>query len=113
MLVLDVTEPIEQIKEKLELIVEKYGCIDVLFNNAGISSRGEARLTTDEVFHKVMDVNFFGPIKLSRLILNYMIDKNNINVDKKFSHKYAIANIGSVSSLISAPYRSACRYINR
>jgi NAD(P)-dependent dehydrogenase (short-subunit alcohol dehydrogenase family) len=68
-------------------------------------------LSTDEVFRRIMDVNFFGPIKLSKLVLNYIIDKNTKNPDNIRLHQYAIANIGSVSSLISAPYRSACKQI--
>lgn len=107
---MDVTETADQIKEKLDQIVDKFGCIDVLINNAGISSRGEAMVTTDKVFHKIMDVNFYGPIKLSRLILNYMIKENNKNIDNINKHKFAIINIGSVLSLISAPYKSACKF---
>lgn len=38
---MDVTDNAQDIKQKLDLLVTKYGCIDILINNAGVSYRGE------------------------------------------------------------------------
>ena len=43
-----------------------YGHIDVLINNAGISSRGNAVETDIKVDRRVMEVNFFGPVVLTK-----------------------------------------------
>ena len=41
---LDVTDPLNVVKNKLDYLVTKLGCIDILINNAGVSFRGEVRL---------------------------------------------------------------------
>ncbi|MFZ1985595.1 MAG: SDR family oxidoreductase [Desulfatitalea sp.] len=46
----------------MERVLERFGGIDVLINNAGISARAAFDQTRLEVFRKVMAVNFFGPL---------------------------------------------------
>lgn len=50
-----------------------FGHIDIFYNNAGISQRGTAVETEMRVFHKVMDVDFFAPVVLTKHILPKMI----------------------------------------
>lgn len=102
---MDVTLDEEKMKEKIDNITVKYGCIDVLINNAGISYRGETFSTSDDVFRKVMDVNFFGAVRLSNIVVNQMIKENQKKVNPQ--NKYSIVNVGSVQSLLVIPYRSA------
>ena len=40
---LDVTKPVDTYKSQLETLMVKYGCVNILINNAGISYRGEVR----------------------------------------------------------------------
>ena len=40
-LCLDVTDSLDVVKEKLNNLVTKIGCVDILINNAGVSFRGE------------------------------------------------------------------------
>lgn len=42
---MDVTLDEAQMKEKIDNLTLKYGCIDILINNAGISYRGEVKLS--------------------------------------------------------------------
>lgn len=69
--------------------------IDVLVNNAGISSRGSCKSTKIDVHRQLMEVNYFGTIALTRLLLD-AIPKNG-----------AIVIIGSLQSRVALPYRSA------
>lgn len=52
-----------------------YGRVDYLFNNGGISQRSLAVNTDMTVIRKVMDVNFFGSVALTKAVLPSMIEK--------------------------------------
>lgn len=47
-------------------ILQHFGCVDVLLNNAGISYRGAIVDTATDVDKKVMDTNYFGPVALTK-----------------------------------------------
>ena len=49
--------------------------IDVLVNNAGHMSIGIAEAFTEEQIHQQFEVNFFGPVRLSRAILPRMRER--------------------------------------
>lgn len=57
----DVADPRSTIAA-IEAVLDHWGQIDVLINNAGISARAAFADTQLSVFHKVMAVNFFGPL---------------------------------------------------
>lgn len=48
---------------------EEYGPIDILINNAGLSQRYLVADSAFELDKKIMDVNFFGAVALTRPIL--------------------------------------------
>ena len=50
-----------------------YGRIDVFYNNAGISQRGTTVETEMKVIRKVMDIDFYAPVILTKEILPRMI----------------------------------------
>ena len=50
-----------------------FGRIDILYNNAGISQRGTTVETEMRVIRKVMDVDYFAPVILTKAILPRMI----------------------------------------
>ncbi|MDY5968744.1 MAG: SDR family oxidoreductase [Bacteroidales bacterium] len=52
-----------------------FGHIDVLYNNAGISQRGTAVETEMRVIRKVMDIDYFAPVILTKNILPRMIQR--------------------------------------
>ncbi|HVG41115.1 MAG TPA: SDR family oxidoreductase [Chitinophagaceae bacterium] len=60
----------------IESTIQVFGAVDVLINNAGISMRGLLEETTTEVFHKLMDVNFFGALYCTKYSLNALIKQN-------------------------------------
>ncbi|TVP47907.1 MAG: SDR family oxidoreductase [Mongoliibacter sp.] len=83
--------------EKAQLAIQAFGKVDVLINNGGISQRSLAADTTLEVDRKIMEVNFFGTVSLSKAILPHFITNKS-------------GHFGVVSSLVGkfgSPYRSA------
>ena len=52
--------------------IAKFGQIDYLFNNAGVSSRALATETPIEVDKRIMDINYFGTIALTKLVVPHM-----------------------------------------
>lgn len=54
-----------------------FGAIDFLFNNGGISQRSLALDTDPAVMRKVMEVNFFGTVMLTRAVLPGMIEQGS------------------------------------
>lgn len=51
--------------------------VDILFNNGGISQRGEAMQTTTELERKIFDINYFGNILLSKLVMEKMLEQHS------------------------------------
>lgn len=62
---LDITD-INTLRNEVDLIIEIYGQIDILINNAGISYRGEIVGTNVDVDIKVMLTNYFAQIALTK-----------------------------------------------
>ncbi len=109
---LDVGSSYEVISKSVENMTKKFGRIDILINNAGISFRGESFSTSDKVFEQIMNVNFFGAVRLTNLLVNQMIEDNQKNSIQNLPRRdYSIVNIGSVQSYLGIPYRSACKHL--
>jgi short-subunit dehydrogenase len=71
--------------------------IDILINNGGVSQRAFSHQTTLKVEKQLFDVNYFGTIELTRLILPHMIERRS-------GH---IAVVSSVLGKLSVPLRSS------
>lgn len=57
----------------VEKTVEKYGKIDVLINNAGISMRALFQNVEIDVLKQLMDVNFWGTVYCSKYALPHLV----------------------------------------
>ncbi|MFN3343969.1 MAG: SDR family oxidoreductase [Flavobacteriales bacterium] len=53
-------------------VILQFGSIDVLVNNGGISQRANASETPMEVDRRIMEVNYFGSIALTKAVLPQM-----------------------------------------
>jgi len=84
-------------KEKAAAVIEKFGRIDYLFNNGGISQRSLTAETSVEVDRCIFEINFFAADKLTKAVLPFML-KNG------FGH---IAATSSVVGKFGIPMRSA------
>ncbi|KAG7505657.1 hypothetical protein JOB18_036817 [Solea senegalensis] len=80
-----------------EQILNCYGQVDVLINNAGISYRGDILDTHLSVHREVMETNYFGPVALTQALLPSMVRRRS-------GH---IVVISSIQGKIAIPYRSA------
>lgn len=62
----------EEIQEAVEKVIEKYGHIDVLVNNAGVAKLTPFMETTDEIRDYHFDINIKGAWNMSKAVLPYM-----------------------------------------
>lgn len=58
-------------------VLEQFPRIDILVNNAGIGQRSLAKHTALDVDRRVMEVDFFAPVALTKLILPRMIEQKS------------------------------------
>lgn len=70
----DVSDPV-QTEEMINAVIEKYGKIDALVNNAGISATGLFDLVSDEDARRIFDVNVFGTLNCTRKVLPHMLKR--------------------------------------
>lgn len=78
-------------------VIDHFGYLNILVNNAGISQRSLVRDTELSVDQKVMDVNFMGTVAVTKAILPKMLHQ-------RFGQ---IVVISSVMGKIGTPLRSA------
>lgn len=68
---LDVTVP-EDIDSAFSAVLERFGRVDVVVNNAGYSLSGAFEELSDAQIKKQMDVNFFGLLAVTRKAMEVM-----------------------------------------
>lgn len=66
-----------KIKDLTNQVIAKFGRIDILVNNGGISQRSLASETSIETDRKIMEINFFGTIALTKSVLPYMLKQKS------------------------------------
>ena len=64
---------LQSLPDRATQALQIFGQIDILINNGGVSNRGDVLNTNVDVFMKIMTVNFFGQMVLTKG--NYMLSK--------------------------------------
>src|SRR5829696_2712512 len=83
----DVTHP-EEIHTMVERVLESYGRLDVLVNNAGINGRNAPLWeTSDEEWEKIMVINLTSVFRCCRAVIGHMRERRS----------GAIVNVASIS----------------
>lgn len=88
---------VDAIPKAAKEVLQKMGRIDILVNNAGISQRSLAKNTALAVDRKIMEIDYFAVVALTKAVLPQMLER-------KSGH---IVAISSVAGKIGAPMRSA------
>jgi short-subunit dehydrogenase len=84
------------LKLSAEAAVQLFGHVDILINNGGISQRSFAKDTSIDVDRKIMEVNFFGTIALTKALLPHFLTRRQ-------GH---IVTVSSLTGIFGTPYRS-------
>ena len=69
----DVTQE-SDCKNLIEKTIERFGKIDVLINNAGISMRASIEDVEMDVLRKLMDVNYWGTVYCTKYALKHLLE---------------------------------------
>lgn len=83
----------EDRKRLVDEVIQKWGKIDILINNAGISFRAVVEHMDSETERLQLETNYLGPMGLIRLVLPSM----------RISGRGKIINVSSVSGMLAMP----------
>lgn len=93
---LDMTA-IDSFPEAVTRVLQTFGRIDLLIPNAGISQRGSALESPLEIDRRLMEVNFFGVIALTKAVLPVLLQQRT----------GTIVPICSMAGYVATPQRTA------
>ena len=58
-------------------VLARFGHVDILVNNAGLTQRARLVDSSLDVYRRIMDVNYFGPLALTKAVLPSMIARGS------------------------------------
>lgn len=86
----------------IETVTERFGGIDVLVNNAGITHRSAFAKTDTRVFRRVMDVNLFGAIHCTKAALPSLLERRGLVI--------AVSSIAGIAPLFGRTGYAAAKH---
>lgn len=100
----------KQVKEMFQFVISKFGRIDFLVNNGGISKIGLFMDMTEEDYDEVMDNDFRGVFNCSSCAVKYMIPKKSgciINISSMWG------NVGASCEVLYSSAKGAVNSFTR
>jgi meso-butanediol dehydrogenase / (S,S)-butanediol dehydrogenase / diacetyl reductase len=82
---------VEDCQRVVDVALKEFGRIDILFNNAGIVTKGTAETTDEETWQSTLDINVTAVWRMSKLVIPHMKEQG----------KGAIVNNGSDWSVVA------------
>ncbi len=82
---------------KVQQAIQFFGKIDILINNGGVSQRSLAKDTDIEVDRRIMEIDYFGTVALSKALLPHFLERK--------SGKFVV--VTSLVGKFGTPLRSA------
>jgi 3-oxoacyl-[acyl-carrier protein] reductase len=82
-------ERFSDVQKTLGSIIEKYGQVDILINNAGINADSQLVNMTEAQFDSVIDINLKGVFSCTKAVVNNMIERGYgriINISSVTAH---------------------------
>ncbi len=92
---LDLTKE-DEIRQAAERVLGEVGAVDVVVHNAGITQRSRVADTDLEVYRRLMEVNYFGAVALTKAVLPSMLEAKN--------GRFVV--VSSLAGIFSTPLRS-------
>ena len=102
LLPLDVTSD-SQRRAAIRAVEERWGGVDVLVNNAGISYRAVAEHVTEAERLAQLDANFLGPMELIRLVLPHMREQ-------RYGRIINVSSVGGMTAMPTMSIYSASKF---
>ena len=91
----DITDP-DAVNRAIATVVDTFGGIDIVINNAGIGAAGDVAGNDDEEWHRVFDVNVVGIARICRATLPHL----------RVSEHAVIVNVCSVAATVGLKNRA-------
>lgn len=87
----------EEVEKMVEIVKEKYGRIDILINNAGITRDAMLTKMTEEQFNEVIDVNLKGVFHCTQAVAKVMSEQGKGKIINTSSVSGIYGNIGQTN----------------